>query len=60
MEGLTFKVTPERGSYDHSNTLSFVYEAPNYTFDSKKAEKYRLTAMDEDFNIIMGSELDEL
>ena len=60
MEGLTFKVTPERGEYDHTETFSFVYETPNYTFDSKKAEEYRLMVMDEDFNIIMGSDLDEL
>lgn len=57
-EDLKFTVYPKDSDYDNFKSFDFVFEAPDYTFTSYGEPKYRLVVMDDNYEIILGTNSD--
>lgn len=57
-EGLRFTIYPKDSDYDNHKSFDFVYEAPDYTFTSYGEPKYKLVVMDDNYEIILGTNSD--
>lgn len=57
-EDLKFTVYPKDSDYDNFKSFDFVFEAPDYTFTSYGEPKYKLVVMDDNYEIILGTNSD--
>lgn len=57
-DNLKLTVYPKESNYDNHKTFDFVFETPGYTFTSYNEEKYQLIVMDDNYNIILGTNSD--
>ena len=57
-EGLKFTVYPKNSDYDNHKSFDFIYEAPDYTFTSYGEPKYKLVVMDDNYEVILGTNSD--
>ena len=58
LDDLKLTVYPKDSDYDNHKTFDFIFETPNYTFTSYNEERYQLVVMDDNYEIILGTNSD--